>query len=68
MLVNSVNASNGRIDDARAVQNLLGDPLERQAMSRCGRKLIDGRGADRLVTALEVLLHPSRQIEFSQAA
>jgi spore coat polysaccharide biosynthesis predicted glycosyltransferase SpsG len=52
----------------QAVQNLLGDPLERQAMSRCARKLIDGRGPDRLVTALEVLLHPSRQINFSEAA
>lgn len=51
-----------------AVHNLLGDPLERQAMARCGRKLIDGRGPDRLVTALEVLLHPSRKIALSQAA
>lgn len=51
-----------------AVQNLLGDALERQAMSRCGRQLIDGRGPDRLVTALEVLLHPSRQIVENQAA
>jgi spore coat polysaccharide biosynthesis predicted glycosyltransferase SpsG len=51
-----------------AVQNLLTDPLERQAMSRCGRQLIDGRGPDRLVTALEVLLHPSRQVRFSEAA
>ncbi|HMC89191.1 MAG TPA: polysaccharide biosynthesis protein, partial [Gemmataceae bacterium] len=51
-----------------AVQNLLSDPLERQAMARCGRQLIDGRGPDRLVTALEVLLHPSRQIALSQAA
>jgi spore coat polysaccharide biosynthesis predicted glycosyltransferase SpsG len=52
----------------QAVLNVLGDPLERQAMSRCGRKLIDGRGPDRLVTALEVLLHPSRQINASVAA
>jgi spore coat polysaccharide biosynthesis predicted glycosyltransferase SpsG len=52
----------------QAIQNLLGDSLERQAMSRCGRQLIDGRGSDRLVTALEVLLHPSRHIEFSEAA
>jgi spore coat polysaccharide biosynthesis predicted glycosyltransferase SpsG len=51
-----------------AVQNLLGDPLERQSMARCGRQLIDGRGPDRLVTALEVLLHPSRQVALSQAA
>jgi spore coat polysaccharide biosynthesis predicted glycosyltransferase SpsG len=47
----------------QAVADLLGDPLERQAMARCGRKLIDGRGPDRLVTALEVLLHPSRQVQ-----
>jgi spore coat polysaccharide biosynthesis predicted glycosyltransferase SpsG len=47
----------------QAVQDLLGDQLERQAMARCGRKLIDGRGPDRLVTALEVLLHPSRQVQ-----
>jgi len=51
-----------------AVQNLLGDNLERQAMARCGRQLIDGRGPDRLVTALEVLLHPSRTIALSEAA
>jgi spore coat polysaccharide biosynthesis predicted glycosyltransferase SpsG len=47
----------------QAVQDILSDPLERQGMSRCGRKLIDGRGPDRLVTALEILLHPSRQVQ-----
>jgi spore coat polysaccharide biosynthesis predicted glycosyltransferase SpsG len=52
----------------QAVQNLLSDPLERQAMSRCARKLIDGRGPDRLVTGLEVLLHPSRLVDASEAA
>jgi spore coat polysaccharide biosynthesis predicted glycosyltransferase SpsG len=53
----------------QAVQNLLSDPLERQAMARCGRKLIDGRGPDRLVTALEVMLHPSRLVgDFNLAA
>ena len=52
----------------QAVQGLLNDPLERQAMARCARKLIDGRGPDRLVTALEVMLHPSRQVDFSEAA
>lgn len=51
-----------------AVQNMLSDPLERQAMSRCGRQLIDGRGPDRFVTALEVMLHPSRQIDFALEA
>ena len=48
------------------VQNLVQDPCERQAMSRCGRQLIDGRGLDRLVTAMEVLLHPSRQVHFRE--
>jgi spore coat polysaccharide biosynthesis predicted glycosyltransferase SpsG len=52
----------------QAVQNLATDPLERQAMARCGRKLIDGRGPDRLVTALEILLHPSRFVRVAQAA
>jgi spore coat polysaccharide biosynthesis predicted glycosyltransferase SpsG len=51
----------------QAVQNLLADPLERQAMARCGRQLIDGRGPDRLVTALEVMLHPSRLLQFDTA-
>jgi UDP-2,4-diacetamido-2,4,6-trideoxy-beta-L-altropyranose hydrolase len=51
-----------------AVTNLLADQLERQAMSRCARQLIDGRGPDRLVTALEVLLHPSRKVQLTEAA
>lgn len=51
----------------QAVADLLGDPMERQGMARCGRKLIDGRGPDRLVTALEVMLHPSRQIQAAAA-
>ena len=53
----------------KAVQDLLTDAQERQAMARCGRQLIDGRGPDRLITALEVLLHPSRQLhQLSEAA
>jgi spore coat polysaccharide biosynthesis predicted glycosyltransferase SpsG len=51
-----------------AIDNLLSDPLERQAMARCGRQLIDGRGLDRLITALEVMLHPSRKVALSEAA
>jgi spore coat polysaccharide biosynthesis predicted glycosyltransferase SpsG len=51
-----------------AVHNVLSDNLERQAMSRCGRQLIDGRGQDRLVTALEVLLHSARPPVLAQAA
>jgi spore coat polysaccharide biosynthesis predicted glycosyltransferase SpsG len=40
-----------------AVSELLVDQTERRGMSRCGRQLIDGRGTDRFVTAVEVLLH-----------
>jgi spore coat polysaccharide biosynthesis predicted glycosyltransferase SpsG len=50
----------------QSIHDILDDSWERQAMSRCGRKLIDGRGPDRLVTALEVLLHPSRLIDFHE--
>ena len=39
-----------------AVQGLLADPAERQSMSRYGRKLIDGRGPDRFVNAVEIML------------
>lgn len=39
-----------------AVTNVLEDPLERVMMARAGRKMIDGRGSDRVVTALELLL------------
>ena len=52
----------------QAVNDLLTDALERQAMTRCGRKLIDGRGLDRLVTALEMLLHKTPQAEMRIAA
>jgi len=45
-----------------AVQNLLSDPLERQAMARIGRNLIDGRGADRMVNGLEIMLHSPAQM------
>ncbi len=52
----------------QAVQTLLTDPMERQGMARCGRQLIDGRGPDRLVTALEVLLHPAQPVGLRLAA
>lgn len=51
-----------------AVQNMLTDPLERQAMARCGRNLIDGRGPDRIVNALEIMLHPAQTRELGIAA
>jgi spore coat polysaccharide biosynthesis predicted glycosyltransferase SpsG len=40
----------------QVVQNLLAEPRDRAAMTRAGRKLIDGRGPDRLVNGLEVML------------
>jgi spore coat polysaccharide biosynthesis predicted glycosyltransferase SpsG len=48
----SVSASQFR----QAVQNLMTEPRERLVMTRCSRKLIDGRGPDRLVNALEIML------------
>jgi spore coat polysaccharide biosynthesis predicted glycosyltransferase SpsG len=45
------------------VMNLLTDPRERMGMARCGRKLIDGRGPDRLVNALEIMLHSGAMAE-----
>lgn len=51
-----------------AVQNLLDDPNERKSMSRCGRRLIDGRGPDRLVTGLEVMLHSPMRLLLQSAA
>jgi spore coat polysaccharide biosynthesis predicted glycosyltransferase SpsG len=44
----------GEIADAAVA--VLEDTFERKAMSRSGRLLIDGRGADRMVTATEILL------------
>jgi spore coat polysaccharide biosynthesis predicted glycosyltransferase SpsG len=44
----------------QAVEILITDPMERQGMARCGRQLIDGRGPDRFVTAVEVMLHPAQ--------
>lgn len=46
---------------SQAAFDILGDNFERKAMSRSGRLLVDGRGADRLVTATEILLRRSRQ-------
>ncbi len=52
----------------QAAENILKDAGERRMMARAGRALIDGRGPDRLVTALEIMLHPSRQIDMREAA
>lgn len=40
-----------------AVNYLLDDQLERIGMSRCARMMVDGRGPDRLVNGLEILIH-----------
>jgi len=52
----------------QAVQNLLADPQDRAAMARCGRKLFDGRGPDRTVNALEIMLHAPRALGYAEAA
>jgi spore coat polysaccharide biosynthesis predicted glycosyltransferase SpsG len=45
-----------------AVEALLDDPMERKGMTRCARNLVDGRGPDRVVNGMEILLHsPSRK-------
>jgi spore coat polysaccharide biosynthesis predicted glycosyltransferase SpsG len=52
----------------QAVQSLLSDPRERAKMARNGRKLIDGRGNDRLVNGLEVMLHRTTTLEDQRQA
>ena len=42
---------------AEAVSVVLEDPMERLGMTRCARNLIDGRGGDRVVNGLEIVLH-----------
>jgi spore coat polysaccharide biosynthesis predicted glycosyltransferase SpsG len=50
-------------DLAEAVGVVLTDPIERQGMSRCARKMIDGRGGDRIVNGMEIMLRaPARAI------
>ena len=45
-----------------AVDLLLDDPMERKGMTRCARNLVDGRGPDRIVNGMEILLHtPARK-------
>jgi spore coat polysaccharide biosynthesis predicted glycosyltransferase SpsG len=40
-----------------AVDLLLDDPMERKGMTRCARNTFDGRGPDRIVNGLEIMLH-----------
>ena len=45
-----------------AVDLLLDDEMERRGMTRCARNLVDGRGPDRIVNGMEILLHtPARK-------
>ncbi|MCS7022104.1 MAG: polysaccharide biosynthesis protein [Gemmataceae bacterium] len=45
-----------------AIDLLLEDPMERKGMTRCARNMFDGRGPDRIVNGLEILLHaPARR-------
>jgi spore coat polysaccharide biosynthesis predicted glycosyltransferase SpsG len=45
-----------------AVETLLDDPMERKGMTRCARNLFDGRGPDRIVNGMEIMLHaPARR-------
>jgi spore coat polysaccharide biosynthesis predicted glycosyltransferase SpsG len=53
---------------AETAVSILEDNFERKAMSRTGRMLIDGRGADRIVTATEILLRRSRRVKTLAAA
>jgi spore coat polysaccharide biosynthesis predicted glycosyltransferase SpsG len=52
-----------------AVKILLDDPMERLTMSRCARNRIDGRGGDRVVNGMEIMLHaPSRAVPAAAVA
>jgi spore coat polysaccharide biosynthesis predicted glycosyltransferase SpsG len=42
------------------IYRLLDDPLERIGMTRTARRLIDGRGPDRTITALEIMLRATK--------
>jgi spore coat polysaccharide biosynthesis predicted glycosyltransferase SpsG len=45
-----------------AVGTLLDDPMERKGMTRCARNMFDGRGPDRIVNGMEIMLHsPARR-------
>lgn len=49
-------------DIAEAAVSVLDDSFERKAMSRSGRLLVDGRGGDRIVLAVEILLRRSKAL------
>jgi spore coat polysaccharide biosynthesis predicted glycosyltransferase SpsG len=54
---------------AEAIEPVLSDPMERLGMSRCARNLIDGRGGDRIVNGMEIMLRtPGRTAQVRLAA
>ena len=57
------NAADVTFDQLKeAVEVLLDDPMERKTMTRCARNTFDGRGPDRIVNGLEIMLHsPARK-------
>ena len=58
----------GRDALAEAVGLVLSDRAERTGMTRCGRRLIDGRGGDRVVNGLEIVLHKPKVADVRVAA
>jgi spore coat polysaccharide biosynthesis predicted glycosyltransferase SpsG len=50
-----------------AVDVLLDDRMERLTMTRCARNRVDGRGGDRVVNGLEIMLHSPRRKQSSLA-
>ncbi len=50
-----------------AVDLILDDTMERKGMTRCARNLIDGRGPDRIVNGLEIILHTPARKRAAQA-
>lgn len=51
-----------------AVDLLLDDPMERKGMTRCARNNYDGRGPDRVVNGMEIMLHAPARKRAAQAA
>jgi spore coat polysaccharide biosynthesis predicted glycosyltransferase SpsG len=49
-----------------AVNIVLDDPMERLGMNRCGRNLVDGRGGDRIVNGMEIVLHTPAAVSQSR--
>ncbi|HYH63405.1 MAG TPA: polysaccharide biosynthesis protein [Urbifossiella sp.] len=50
-----------------AVDLLLDDAMERKTMTRCARNQYDGRGPDRVVNGMEILLHAPARKRAAQA-